>query len=282
MRDKEIKNPDPNSRTGIRDLILDFREHLEREKYAPKTINWMDRSVRGFFTAVLGRARMVNIKNYRDAEVMIKKVLVPTIEELKRMLDVCNLEEKFRIIFLAQTGMRISDALKMKVGDVQRELDLGKVPLAIEYLPEMEKETVGERITFLASNGVELLKKYLDWRKQLGEKLTLESSLLSSRTHRGSSPITPQKFNTMLKNVAIKAGLNGEEKYGVLTAHSFRKFFYAQLTNHGVDDRIVDFFIGHKIPEVDTVWFGRREKIREIYAGHQQHPNPLAGKQNLT
>jgi len=28
-----------------------------------------------------------------------------------------------------------------------------------------------------------------------------------------------------------------------------RKFFVTQLTNHGVEDKVVNFFIGHKIPE---------------------------------
>ncbi|MEM2704789.1 MAG: tyrosine-type recombinase/integrase [Candidatus Bathyarchaeia archaeon] len=281
-RDKEIKNPDPNSRTGIRDLILDFREYLEKEGYAPKTINTWDGAVRSFFTAVLGKAGMVNVKNYRDAQVSVRKDLVPTLEELKKMLDVCNLEEKFRIIFLAQTGMRISDALRLKIGDIERELKLGKVPLAIYYLPEKEKETVGERITFLASDGVEILKRYLEWRKQIGENLTADSPLFASRTKRGTKPLSQQKFNQMLKNIAKKAGLNGNGKYGILRAHSLRKFFVTQLTNHGVEDKIVNFFIGHKIPEVDRVyWFRRVEELRKIYAERQQHLNPFNQQQEF-
>jgi integrase len=175
MRDEEIRSPDPNSRTFIRNLVLDFRVYLEKEGYAPKTINAWDGAVRSFFSAILGKAGMINVKNYRNAQVSKKKDFVPTLEELKRLLDVCNLEEKFRILFLAQTGMRISDALKLKVGDVERELELGKVPLAIIYLPEKEKETVGERITFLASDCVEILKKYLEWRRKIGENLTSDS-----------------------------------------------------------------------------------------------------------
>jgi len=279
IRDSEIRNPDPNSRTIIRDLVLDFRVYLEKEGYAPKTINTWDGAVRSFFSAVLGRAGMVNVKNYRNAQVSRKKDLVPTLEELKRMLDVCNLEEKFRIIFLAQTGMRISDALKLKVGDIQRELELGKVPLAIIYLPEKEKETVGERITFLASDGVEILKKYLEWRRQIGEKITEDSPLFASRTNRGLKPLTQQEFSLMLKNIAKKAGLNGNGKYGRLRAHSLRKFFVTQLTNHGVEDKIVNFFIGHKIPDVDRVyWFRRIEELRRIYAERQEHLNPLSQK----
>jgi integrase len=161
-RDKEIKNPDPNSRTGVRDLILDFRTYLEKEEYAPKTINTFDGAIRGFFTAVLGKSGMINVKNFRNREVTTKKDLVPTLEELKRMLDVCNLEEKFRVIFLAQTGMRVSDVLDLKVGEIERELEQEKVPLAITYLPSKDRENIGERTTFLASNGVTLLKQYLE------------------------------------------------------------------------------------------------------------------------
>ena len=84
----------------------------------------MEWAIRGFFTAVLGKAGMVNVKNYRNAQVSTRKDLVSTLEELKRILDVCNLEEKFRIIFIAQTGVRVSDALKLKIRDVKRELEL--------------------------------------------------------------------------------------------------------------------------------------------------------------
>ena len=110
-------------------------------------------------------------------------------------MDVCSIEEKFRIIFLAQTGMRISDALAMKVGDVQRELDLGKIPLAITYLPEKDREVIGERITFLASDGVEILKAYLRWRKDLGEEIRGDSPLFVSRTKRGGGvqPFTQRR-----------------------------------------------------------------------------------------
>ena len=84
MRDKEIRNPDPNSRTGVRDLIFDFRIYLEMEQYAPKTINSIDGAVRSFFTAVLGNSGMINVKNYRNREVATKKDLVPTLEELRK------------------------------------------------------------------------------------------------------------------------------------------------------------------------------------------------------
>ena len=280
QRDNEMRSEDHNNRTGIRDMILDFREYLEKKKYAPKTINAKDGAIRGFFSAVLGHGAIINVKNYRNASVAQKKDLVPTLEELRKILDVCNIEEKFRIIFIAQTGMRISDALAVKLGDIQRELDLERSPLAITYVPEKDREAIGERITFLASDGIEILKAYLRWRENLGEKLSPDSPLFTSRSDRGNSTIRPEKINEMIHKIAKKAGLNGDWKYGVLRAHSFRKFFITQMTNHGVQDKVVDLFVGHSISEIDRVYWARRiEDLRKIYADRQQHLNPISFKQ---
>ena len=167
----------------------------------------------------------------------------------------------------------------MKVGDIQRELDLRNVPMAITYVPEKDREAIGERITFLASDGVEMLKSYLRWRKDLGEEITGNSPLFVSRTNRGENAVHSEKINEMINRIAKKAGLNGDWKYGILRAHSFRKFFITQVTNHGVQDEVVDFFVGHAMNEIDRVYWARRvEELREIYADRQQHLNPISLK----
>lgn len=222
---------------------------------------------------------MINVRNYSDSHVSKRKDLVPTLEEVKKMLDVVSLEEKFRIIFIAQTGMRVSDTLELKVGDIQRELELGNVPLAIRFLPKKDRETIKERITFLGSDGIEMLKQYLKWRAENGEKVTAESPLFVGRTNRGMKPITSLRFNQTIKRAAKKAGLNGDNKYGIMRTHGLRKFFITQLTNHSVEDKIINFFICHKIPDIDRVyWFRRVEELRKIYVERQQYLNPINGK----
>jgi hypothetical protein len=176
--------------------------------------------------------------------------------------------------------MRISDAPAMKVGDVQRELDLGKIPLAITYLPEKDREAISERIAFLASDGVEILKAYPRWKKDLGEEIKGDSPLFVSRTKRGSSTIHSEKINEIIHAVAKKAGLNGTWPYGVLRAYSFRKFFITQTTNHGVQDKVVVFLLGHAVGEIDRVYWSRRvEDLWKTYAERQQHLNPISLKQ---
>jgi len=81
--------------------------------------------------------------------------------------------------------MRPEDALKLNVGELQRELDLGRSPLAISFLPQKDRNrNIGERITFLGADGIEILKQYLDWRKRNSETITAESPLFVGRSKR--------------------------------------------------------------------------------------------------
>jgi hypothetical protein len=53
----------------------------------------------------------------------------------------------------------------------------------------------------------------------------------------------------------------------MLRVHSLRKLFVRQLTNHGVEDKTVNFFIGHKIPEADRVYWSRKiGDLRKVYS----------------
>ena len=284
QRDQELKNDDPNGRTGIRDLLLDFRGHLEHKGLSPKTIASSDGAIRGFFTSVLGKRGMINIRNYKDKNITQQKDLVPTLEELKKMIDVMSLEEGFRIIFLAQTGMRVSDAISLKLGTIKRELDLGNVPLAIRFIPKKDRELIGERITFLGSDGVGMLKQYIAWREKLGETLTEDSPLFVGRTRKQKGKkiisITDQGFNDTVHETARRAGIgNGNGKYGRMRTHCLRKFFVTQMTNHGMEDKIINFLTCHKISEIDCVYWNRRvDTLRRIYSERQQYVNPINGK----
>jgi intergrase/recombinase len=74
-------------------------------------------------------------------------------------------------------------------------------------------------------------------------------------------------MNERVKEAAKKAGIgNNNGKYGRMRAYCLRKFFTTQLTNRGVEDKIVNFFTCHKISPVDLVYWSRRvEQLREIY-----------------
>jgi len=281
-KDEEIDNSDPTKRNKTKSLVLDFRKYLEKEDYAPSSINTMDGAIRGFYSSILGKKGMLNVGNYEHRDKTLKKDLVPNLEELKKMLDVSDLPTKFSIIFLAQTGMRPEDALDLTVGDIQRELDQDKSPLAIKFLPKKDRgKGIGERITFLGSDGIEILKRYLAWREKKGEEITSDSPLFVARSKDyGTKNLSKQALNDRIKETAKKAGIeNGDNgKYGKVRTYVLRKFFMTQLTNHGMEDRIVDFFMCHKVSQVNLSYWQRRvEQLREEYRKREKFLNPISG-----
>jgi integrase/recombinase XerD len=98
--------------------------------------------------------------------------------------------------------MRVSDALKLTYGDIKRELEQNNNPIAIRFLPTKDREIIGERITFLGNDGIDILKQYLQFRKERGDVLTDDTPIFASRIRkRGKQEaITEQKFNETIKN----------------------------------------------------------------------------------
>lgn len=281
LRVNELGNRIKNT-SNIHDLILGFRLYLEKKGYAAKTINSLDGALRGFFTSILGKDAKIIVENYYTTKKRNEKVIIPSLEELGRILDVCNIEERFRIIFLAQTGMRIQDALALKVSNIQGELEIGKIPLTISYTPVKACDGIGKRITFLGIDGVEIMKAYFRLRKDLGEKFSNDSPLFVSRTKRGKTAIQPEKINEMIRRISKKAAIIDSSIECTLKATSFRKFFIMQMQNCGVQNIVIDFFVGNAMPEIDRVfWSKRTEELRQIYGDNQQHLNPSSIKNNI-
>jgi len=159
--------------------------------------------------------------------------------------------------------------------------------LAIRFLPEKDRnKNIGERITFLGKDGVDVLKQYLDWRRRNGETITADSPLFVGRSKkyngRPTKALKKLMMNLRIKEAAKKTGIgNNNGKYGRMRAYCLRKFFITQMTNHGVQDKIVNFFTCHKISPVDLVYWSRRvEELREIYRHREKYLNPISGTQS--
>jgi len=64
-----------------------------------------------------------------------------------------------------------------------------------------------------------------------------------------------------------------------MSAYSLRKFMITQLTNHGTEDKIVNFMTSHKLSPVDLAYWSRRvENLRVIYREREKGTSPDLGK----
>ncbi len=92
--------------------------------------------------------------------------------------------------------------------------------------------------------------------------------------------MSKRNLNERIKEAAKKAGIgNGNGKYGRMSAYSLRKFMITQLTNHGTEDKIVNFMTSHKLSPVDLAYWSRRvENLRVIYREREKGTSPDLGK----
>ena len=82
--------------------------------------------------------------------------------------------------------------------------------------------------------------------------LTEDSPLFASRTKKCGKEkiqaISDRNFNETVHESARRAGIgNDNGKYGRIRMHSLRKFFITQMTNHGMEDKIVNFLTCHVV-----------------------------------
>lgn len=127
----------------------------------------------------------------------------------------------------------------------------------------------------MGADGIEILKSYLKAREMSGEEITPDSPLFLSRN---GGTISKAKLSRRIKEAAKKAGIvNGNGKYGRMRTYCLRKFFITQMTNHGLEDKIINFITCHKVSPVDlTYWRRRVEELREIYRQKEKFINPIS------
>jgi len=87
---------------------------------------------------------------------------------------------------------------------------------------------------------------------------------------RGTTGLTTNLVQNMMRTVALKSGLIDEENNGKafnpLGPHALRESFGSIMINSGVPDTIVDFWLGHTIGEMAEAYKGVQfESLKQIY-----------------
>ena len=149
---------------------------------------------------------------------------------------------------------------------VKPQLDMGRRRLKIEFDERKGNQT--PYFTFISRDGIHELRKWLQEREGLIEKLLAEGKEVSKTVVEGEpifitsrgNPLREQSFCHQLK----------EKTGGKVTSHMFRKLFHSEATvpDRGIHPRIVKFFMGHITDTMDDEGgiYGRNPEIRgEIF-----------------
>jgi len=239
LRINELASTDRRERGYAKRLLNRFYNEYKERSQAGACVAFT--ALKSFYTA---NDAAVNVRTPEPA-VMREHTLIPTQEQIREMADLCGLRDRALIVFIAETGMRISEVLGLKQKHLGSEFKIGGDICAVNP-PRKSGRKAGPQVTFICSDAVDLLKKYLEARNREGEVITDESSLFVSTREDGAQLTRTGAYKILLK-AGIRSGLI-TEKQGLKAFHShcFRKRVQTVLEGSGIPLNWVDYLIGHK------------------------------------
>lgn len=148
----------------------------------------------------------------------------PTVEEIRRILAWGKLRTKALILVLASSGIRLGEAIRLKVKDV----DFNSKPVRVRLSPKVASKTGQGRIAYISDEAAEYLKQYLGQRINEPETWVFPSEADETR-HMSED----RAWRTIIECVE-KAGLGKSKETTIhgrrkIHPHSFRKFFYSRV-----------------------------------------------------
>src|SRR5437764_6952796 len=202
--------------------------HQTRSGLQPPSINSAVSALRFFFTVTLDRpdlARRLTVVPYPRR---IPTVL--SVEEVMLLLQAAS-APKYKAAFATAygAGLRVSEVVALKVGDIDSE----------RMLLRVERGKGGkDRHAMLSPQLLELLRAW--WREGRRQNLLLPGGWL---LFPGRNPVEPLSARQLCRVVRAAAQAAGITKR--VSPHTLRHSFATHLLEQGVDIRVIQTLLGH-------------------------------------
>jgi integrase len=169
---------------------------------------------------------------------------VPSNIELKQIVLHMPIHGKALSLLLASSGMRIGEALKLKIGDI----DLEKEPARINIKGEYTK-TGNPRIAFCSKEAKEVIKEWLkirnDYLKQASERSRVyQKDIEDPRLFPFEIPVFYEIWEKAVKRAGYEK-IEERTNRQVVHPHVLRKFFRTKMTELIPLD-ITEALMGHE------------------------------------
>lgn len=201
-------------------MVKDFLLNKQNRGYSPQTINLYLNSIKYFYRNILGITASLDLKFVKRS---LKLPVVLSREEISRMLrSIRNPKHKLLLALSYGAGLRISEAMDLKVKDV-----------SLEELTIHLKEAKGkkDRLTVFP----EKIKS--DLQNLIAAKNADDFVFASERGGRLSERAAQKVFERAL----LASGIKKPASF-----HSLRHSFATHLLENGVDVRYVQELLGHQ------------------------------------
>lgn len=209
----------PVSKIKEDDIKL-YIAYLLSEKRSKSSINLALSCLKFYFNEILEK----DIVNKIKAPKMDKKLpKILTKNEIKNILaSIKNIKHKVLIKLMYSSGMRVSEAVSIKVNDFVLD-----EKIAFVRAGKGEKD----RMVILSDSLIKDIKEYLETRENESEFLF---------TGYSGKHISTRQADKILKKAAFDAGINKN-----VFCHSLRSSFATHLLEEGTDIRVIQELLGH-------------------------------------
>jgi len=216
--------------------VLAFGSWLATEKSKPESVVYNARSAINGFYGFHRRALQ-----YRHGEL---KMPVPknqdfplSLAHIQACLHAAKLREKTLISVAESTGLRISDVIELKRGDIEPFLN-DEPPVAF-WDPDIGVTTIKERVPafpFLHSTAIKYLREYL----------ATHTSEWLFPTENGEH-LSEKEANRLFRDAFKRTGFKTGNKR--IRFHCLRKFTIGRLQDAGVETNMWKMLVGKKVLE---------------------------------
>ena len=250
---EEIKSPH----------VLLYLADLRRRNFSSETVARRLSALRGFFRFLaleygLTENPLALIEGPRLSR---KLPLVLSSREVEALLKApdpstpLGLRDKAMLELLYASGLRVSELVGLKLHEINLEVGFVRVK------GKGEKE----RLIPIGEVAREVISQYLQRaRPKLVRKRLNEDHLFVNRLGR---PLTRQRFWQIIKDCAVRAGLDPRE----ITPHVLRHSFATHLLERGADLRTVQMLLGHTNLSTTQIYTHvQAETLRRIH--QKYHP----------
>ncbi len=208
--------------TNIEDVRL-FLHYLRNErKLGIGTVNHFHTCIKFLFQVTMEKSwndrKVPKLRGYKTIPVILSR------DEVKRIIDkIDNLKHKAIISTIYSAGLRISEACRLKVKDI----DSNNMQIFVR-----QSKGNKDRYSILSKTNLEVLRKY--W-KECGRP---KEYLFPGQN--GDSPLTTASIRLILKDACTKAGISKK-----ITVHTLRHCFSTHLLEAGANIFAIKVLLGH-------------------------------------
>jgi len=261
LNEKEKQKPGRDETTG-------------KKGVSPKRAHSITGAIRGFYKT---NGFPLTLKIPRPTTLKKNYKLQLRADDVKKLVDHApTLRDKVIILMLFQSGMDVSTLCSLDYGDVARGLEKGECPLPIRVV--RKKEGI-EYTTFLGKDGVDALNAYLHKRRERrGAIKHTDPLFIKERMYNGEERISRELIEKMMREVAVLSGVVSKEEMeradmNPCRPHALRSAFSTLMKLQGVNNEIVEYWLGHSIPYESAYFIPPQDELKRIY---RENSEPLS------